>query len=101
MLAIAQALMRAPRLIMLDEPSLGLAPIVVDQVFDLLTRLRDSGCAVLLVEQLVERAMEIAGHAYVLQDGRIVASGSAAELHNSAAITRAYMAGRGPGGSRS
>jgi branched-chain amino acid transport system ATP-binding protein len=94
MLAIAQAVMRAPRLLMLDEPSLGLAPIVVDQVFDFLVRLRDSGCAVLLVEQLVERAMEIAGHAFVLQEGRIVGSGPAADLMKSAIVTRAYMAGQ-------
>jgi branched-chain amino acid transport system ATP-binding protein len=95
MLAIAQALMRSPRLIMLDEPSLGLAPIVVDQVFELLIRLRESGCAVLLVEQLVERAMEIASEAFVLQEGRIVASGSTTDLMNSAIVTQAYMAGRG------
>jgi branched-chain amino acid transport system ATP-binding protein len=94
-LAIAQALLRTPRLIMLDEPSLGLAPVIVDQVFDLLTRLRDSGCAILLVEQLVERAMEIASEAFVLQEGRIVASGSPTDLMNSMIVTQAYMAGRG------
>jgi branched-chain amino acid transport system ATP-binding protein len=94
-LAIAQALLRTPRLIMLDEPSLGLAPVIVDQVFDLLTRLRDAGCAVLLVEQLVERAMEIASEAFVLQEGRIVASGSPTDLMNSMIVTQAYMAGRG------
>jgi len=93
MLAIAQALMRTPRLLMLDEPSLGLAPIVVDQVFELLLRLRDQGCAVLLVEQLVERALEVAEHAVILQNGRVVASGKAADLRGGAELARAYLTG--------
>jgi len=93
MLAIAQALMRTPRLLMLDEPSLGLAPIVVDQVFELLLRLRDQGCAVLLIEQLVERALEVAEHAVILQNGRVVASGKAADLRGGAELARAYLTG--------
>jgi branched-chain amino acid transport system ATP-binding protein len=93
MLAIAQALTRTPRLIMLDEPSLGLAPIIVDQVFDLLLRLRSEGCAILLVEQLVERALEIADHAFVLQNGRMVGSGRAEEVRQSDVLAQAYLTG--------
>lgn len=93
MLAIAQALMRTPRLIVLDEPSLGLAPIVVDQVFELLLRLRDEGCAVLLVEQLVERALEIADYAFVLQNGRMVGSGRAEDVRQSDVLALAYLTG--------
>lgn len=91
MLAIAQALMRTPRLIMLDEPSLGLAPIIVDQVFDLLLRLRSEGCAVLLVEQLVERALEIADYAFILQNGRIVGSGRTRDVQASNVLAQAYL----------
>jgi branched-chain amino acid transport system ATP-binding protein len=91
MLAIAQALLRTPRLIMLDEPSLGLAPMIVDQVFDLLLRLRSEGCAVLLVEQLVERALEIADYAFVLQNGRMVGSGRAADIRESDVLAKAYL----------
>ena len=93
MLAIAQALMRTPRLIVLDEPSLGLAPIIVDQVFELLLRLRGEGCAVLLVEQLVERALEIADHAFVLQNGRMVGSGRAEDVRQSEVLAQAYLTG--------
>ena len=70
MLAIAQALMRQPKLLMLDEPSLGLAPIVVDQVMAVLQRLRSGGTTILLVEQMVERALDIADRAYVMQTAR-------------------------------
>lgn len=91
MLAIAQALLRTPRLLMLDEPSLGLAPIIVDQVMEVIVKLRDSGCAIVLVEQLVERALEVADHAYVLQNGRILGSGKPSELHGSDLIKHAYL----------
>ena len=91
MLAIAQALLRTPRLLMLDEPSLGLAPIIVDQVMDVITRLRAQGCAIVLVEQLVERALEVADKAYVLQNGRIIGSGTPAEIHGSDLIKHAYL----------
>ncbi|HMN78651.1 MAG TPA: ABC transporter ATP-binding protein [Burkholderiaceae bacterium] len=91
MLAIAQALLRTPRLLMLDEPSLGLAPIVVDQVIDVILKLRDQGCAIVLVEQLVERALEVADFVYVLQSGRIIGSGTPAELSGSEMIRHAYL----------
>jgi len=91
MLAIAQALLRTPKLLMLDEPSLGLAPIVVDQVMALILKLRDDGCAIVLVEQLVERALEVADFAYVLQNGRILGSGTPAQLQGSDLIHHAYL----------
>ena len=91
MLAIAQALLRTPRLLMLDEPSLGLAPIVVDQVMEVIVNLRAKGCAIVLVEQLVERALEVADVAYVMQSGRIIGSGRPEELHGSELIKHAYL----------
>jgi len=91
MLAIGQALMREPKLLMLDEPSLGLAPIVVDQVIDVIVRLRGGGTTILLVEQMVERALEIADYGYVLQSGRLLGSGTPAELQRGDAIRRAYV----------
>jgi len=91
MLAIAQALMREPRLLMLDEPSLGLAPIIVDQVLEVLLRLRDGGTTILLVEQMVERALEIADFGFVLQNGRLIGQGPAAELARSDVVTSAYV----------
>jgi len=93
MLAIARALMSAPRLLLLDEPSLGLAPKVVDQVFELVLSLRDQGITILLVEQNAERALDIANRGYVLQSGRLVLSGSGAELAGSDLIRQAYLAG--------
>ena len=91
MLAIAQALMREPRLLMLDEPSLGLAPIIVDQVLDVLVRLRAAGTTILLVEQMVERALEIADYGFVLQNGHLIGQGPAAELARSDVVTNAYV----------
>ena len=91
MLAIAQALMRDPRLLMLDEPSLGLAPIIVDQVLDVVVRLRASGTTILIVEQMVERALEIADYAYVLQNGRMVGHGQATDLATSDLVKNAYV----------
>jgi branched-chain amino acid transport system ATP-binding protein len=91
MLAIAQALMQDPRLLMLDEPSLGLAPIIVDQVMDVVQKLRRDGTTILLVEQMVERALEIADYGYVLQTGRVIAGGVPASLMAGDAIQRAYL----------
>ena len=91
MLAIAQALMRQPKLLMLDEPSLGLAPIVVDQVMEVLQRLRAAGTTILLVEQMVERALDIADHAYVLQNGAVIGSGTPADIRAGDLIRRAYL----------
>lgn len=94
MLAIGQALMREPRLLMLDEPSLGLAPVIVDQVFDVLARLRASGCAIVLVEQLVERALEAADVTYVMQTGRVAGRGDAESLRDGDLLKAAYLGGQ-------
>jgi branched-chain amino acid transport system ATP-binding protein len=95
MLAIAQAMMREPKLLMLDEPSLGLAPVLVDQVLAAILTLRAQGVAILLVEQMVERALEIANHAYVMQNGRVIASGPAAEIAAGEALRAAFMGDHG------
>jgi branched-chain amino acid transport system ATP-binding protein len=91
MLAIARALMSRPRLLLLDEPSLGLAPIVVDQIFALIARLRDEGTTILLVEQNVHRALDLADRAYVLATGRVEVEGTAKEVRASSDVERAYL----------
>ena len=91
MLAIGRSLMARPALLLLDEPSLGLAPIIVDQILELLQRLRAEGTTILLVEQNVHRALEIADRAYVLASGRVESQGDAATLRASAEIERAYL----------
>ncbi len=91
MLAIGRSLMASPELLLLDEPSLGLAPILVDQIFELLSRLRDEGTTILLVEQNVHRALEVSDRAYVLVNGEVDREGPAAELRASAEIERAYL----------
>ena len=91
MLAIGRSLMASPHLLLLDEPSLGLAPILVDQIFELLVRLRVEGTTILLVEQNVHRALEISDRAYVLANGEIEREGPAAELRVSAEIERASL----------
>jgi branched-chain amino acid transport system ATP-binding protein len=91
MLAIGRSLMADPALLMLDEPSLGLAPQVVDRIFELMERLREGGTTILLVEQNVDRALRIADRAYVLKGGAVEAQGAAEELRRSAEIERAYL----------
>jgi branched-chain amino acid transport system ATP-binding protein len=91
MLALGRALMGRPRLLMLDEPSLGVAPKPVAEIFDALVRIRDQGTTVLIVEQDIRRALAFADRAYVLQTGRIVASGPASELMRSDELRRAYL----------
>lgn len=80
-----------PRLLLMDEPSLGLAPVVVDEVFDAIRTIHADGVIVLLVEQDVERALEVSARGYVLAEGRIVASGSSAELTGSALVRRSVL----------
>ena len=80
MLAIGRALMARPRLLLMDEPSLGLAPVVVDEVFDVIGEINRAGVSVLLVEQNVERALEISSRGYLLSEGRISLEGPAADL---------------------
>lgn len=92
-LAVARALMSDPRLLLLDEPCLGLAPALVDVVFDLLVDLRRQGRTILVVEQQARRALSIADRAYVLRTGRIVAEGPAAELAQRADLFEAYVGG--------
>jgi branched-chain amino acid transport system ATP-binding protein len=91
MLAIGRALMSGPRLLLLDEPSLGLAPIVVSTVFELIERLRERGITIVLVEQNVDRALKIANRGYVLGTGRIQLSGDAHELREGSAVEEAYL----------
>jgi branched-chain amino acid transport system ATP-binding protein len=91
MCAIARALMSGPKLILLDEPSMGLAPVVVTQVFDLVRRIRGEGYTVLIVEQNVRQVLKVVDRAYLLEVGRVKAHGSAAELTASDEIRAAYM----------
>ncbi len=91
MLAAGRALMSDPRLLMLDEPSLGLAPAVVESLYETLRRLRGQGLTLLLAEQAVELALEVADHAYVLQTGRTVLQGPADELAQDADVQRIYL----------
>ncbi|PWC59290.1 leucine/isoleucine/valine transporter ATP-binding subunit [Azospirillum sp. TSH7] len=93
MLCIARALMRKPTLLLLDEPSLGLAPKIVAQIFDLIGRIRAEGVSILLVEQNARAALRIADHAAVLEDGRIVLAGPAAQLRDDPRIAEAYLGG--------
>ena len=93
MLAMGRALMSRPKLIMMDEPSMGLAPILVEQIFDIIRDLHESGTTILLVEQNAEMALRIADRAYVLESGRIKLSGTGAELAQSDEIKKAYLGG--------
>jgi branched-chain amino acid transport system ATP-binding protein len=92
-LAVAQGIIADPRLLILDEPSGGLAPIVVDRILGVATRLARDGLAILLVEQLVEKALRHASYGYLLETGAIGGEGTAAELHDSALLRRIYLGG--------
>ncbi|MCR5576909.1 MAG: ABC transporter ATP-binding protein [Oscillospiraceae bacterium] len=93
MLAMGRALMSQPKLLMLDEPSMGLAPILVEQVFDIITALHKAGTTILLVEQNAEMALSIADRAYVMETGRITLSGTGEELAASEEVQKAYLGG--------
>ena len=93
MLAMVRALMSHPKLMMLDEPSMGLAPILVDQIFAIIQELHKSGTTILLVEQNAQAALSVANRGYVLENGRIVTTGTGDELLSSPAIKRAYLGG--------
>jgi branched-chain amino acid transport system ATP-binding protein len=97
MLAIARALMLRPRLVVLDEPSMGLAPNLVRAIFGMITSIRDEGASVLLVEQNARQALRIAQRAYVLESGRIALSGPAAELARDNRVRAAYLGGSAGG----
>ena len=96
MLAIGRALMNGPRLLLLDEPSLGLAPILVRQVFDIVSQIRDEGVTVLLVEQNARMALSIADEGLVLESGELIAAGSAAELIDNVEVEELYMGASSP-----
>ena len=91
MLAMGRALMSHPTLLMLDEPSMGLAPILVEQIFDIIQELHRAGTTILLVEQNAQMALSIADRAYVLETGRIVMSGTAKEMREDERVQKAYL----------
>ena len=93
MLAMGRALMSHPKLLMLDEPSMGLAPILVDQIFEIIARLHKSGTTILLVEQNAQMALSVADRGYVLETGKVVATGTGQELLNNEAVKKAYLGG--------
>lgn len=91
MLAMGRALMSKPKIVLMDEPSMGLSPLLVAEVFKIIEEIRKSGTTVLLVEQNAKKALEIADRAYVLETGRIVLSGDAHELMNNDSVKKAYL----------
>ena len=93
MLAMGRALMSSPKLMMLDEPSMGLAPILVDQIFDIIKNLHLSGTTILLVEQNAQMALSVADRGYVLETGRLVSTGTGAELLEDESVKKAYLGG--------
>jgi branched-chain amino acid transport system ATP-binding protein len=93
MLALGRALMSSPRLLMLDEPSLGLAPLVVQEIFAIVRRLRDDGVAILLVEQNARAALETSDHGYVLETGEVVLSGASRQLADDPRVQATYLGG--------
>jgi branched-chain amino acid transport system ATP-binding protein len=97
MLAIGRALMAEPKLLLLDEPSMGLAPLIVSQIFSILREINESGSTILLVEQNAVQALTLSHRAYVLETGRIVASGSASALLDDPAVRSAYLGAEVPG----
>lgn len=93
MLAMARAMMMNPEVVLLDEPSMGLAPILVEEVFRIIARLRSEGVTMLLVEQFAAAALNVADYGYVLENGRIAVHGPAAKLRNDPAVKAAYLGG--------
>lgn len=93
MLAMGRALMSDPKLLMLDEPSMGLAPILVEQIFDIIKELHKAGTTILLVEQNAQMALSVADRAYVLETGKITLTGTGAELARSEEVKKAYLGG--------
>jgi branched-chain amino acid transport system ATP-binding protein len=93
MLAIGRALMSRPKMILMDEPSMGLAPILVEQIFDIINTINNAGTTILLVEQNAKQALEIADRGYVLETGKVIAEGSGKELLQDAKVKEAYLGG--------
>ncbi len=94
MLAISRGLMASPRIILLDEPSLGLAPLLVRQIFDIIKVLRRAGRTILLVEQMANLALRVADRAYILEQGRVVLSGTSREVLSNPDVMRGYLGGK-------
>jgi branched-chain amino acid transport system ATP-binding protein len=90
---MGRALMSRPKLLMLDEPSMGLAPILVEQIFDIIKELHKKGTTILLVEQNAQMALSVADRAYVMETGKIILSGTGKELAQSEAVKKAYLGG--------
>ena len=93
MLAMGRALMSQPKLLLLDEPSMGLAPLLVREIFNIIKEINEAGTTILLVEQNARMALDIADKAYVLETGRITLAGTAKELQRSEAVQKAYLGG--------
>jgi branched-chain amino acid transport system ATP-binding protein len=93
MLAIARGLMSEPKVMLMDEPSMGLAPLMIQQIVHTIRRLRDEGATIVLVEQMASVALQLADHAYVLENGRIKISGTGAELARNPEVRKAYLGG--------
>ena len=93
MLAVARAMMGAPKLLLLDEPSMGLAPVLVDMIFETIIKIREQGITILLIEQNASAALDVADRAYVLESGLIKMSGNASDLAKDEAVTKAYLGG--------
>ena len=91
MLAVSRALMGSPKLLLLDEPSMGLAPVLVEMIFDTISKIRQQGTTILLIEQNAMAALEVADRAYVLESGKVKLSGKAADLRKNDEITKAYL----------
>lgn len=91
MLAIARALMANPKLLIMDEPSLGVAPLVVRDIYQTISRLKQNGLTILLVEQNARAALDVADRGYVLETGQIVLEGTSRELRNNPEVQRAYL----------
>ena len=91
MLAVSRALMGSPKLLLLDEPSMGLAPVLVEMIFDTIVKIRKQGTTILLIEQNAMAALEVADRAYVLESGKVKLSGKAADLRKDDQITKAYL----------
>lgn len=91
MLAMGRALMSKPKIVLMDEPSMGLSPLLVSEIFDIIKEISESGTTVLLVEQNAKKALSIADRAYVLETGNITLTGKASELLNDDAVKKAYL----------
>jgi branched-chain amino acid transport system ATP-binding protein len=91
MLAIGRALMSRPRLLLLDEPTLGLAPLIVKQIFEILRKLNEQGTTILLIEQNANQALKLSEYAYILENGRIVLEGKSSVLRTNPTVERSYL----------